>query len=214
MGSIAASGGYYVSMAVGDQPQSIYAEPTTTTGSIGVIVPHYDISGLLARFDVQDDSVMSHPRKRMLSMTRSMSEENREIVQQYVDDSFARFKSIVYAGRPQLKAANQDQQLVDPNTGRDLATGEIFPAPRAVEYGLVDQIGFIEDAIDRAVELAQLDASQVRVVQYQRPVSLMSLVGVAEAAEQQQELKTLLELATPRAYYLATSLPLWLSSEP
>jgi ClpP class serine protease len=47
MGATATSGGYYVSMAVGDQPQSIYAEPTTTTGSIGVIIPHYNFSGLL-----------------------------------------------------------------------------------------------------------------------------------------------------------------------
>ena len=54
MGGMAASGGYYVSMAVGDQKDSIYAEPTTTTGSIGVIIPHYDISGLLARFDVKE----------------------------------------------------------------------------------------------------------------------------------------------------------------
>ncbi len=67
MGSIAASGGYYIAMAVGDQEKSIFAEPTTTTGSIGVIVPHYDLSGLMARYDVRDDSISSHPRKQILS---------------------------------------------------------------------------------------------------------------------------------------------------
>ena len=69
MGSIAASGGYYVSMAVGDTPNTIYAEPTTTTGSIGVIIPHYDVSGLLARYDVKDDSIVTHPRNQLLIMT-------------------------------------------------------------------------------------------------------------------------------------------------
>ena len=47
MGSMAASGGYYVAMAVGDQEKSIFAEPTTTTGSIGVIIPNYDVTGLM-----------------------------------------------------------------------------------------------------------------------------------------------------------------------
>jgi protease-4 len=212
MGSIAASGGYYVSMAVGDQQRSIFAEPTTTTGSIGVIVPHYDLTGLLARFDIVDDSIMSHPRKQMLSMTRSMSDEDRQIIQQYVDDSFVRFKSIVKSGRPQLREASQEDELVDPQTDRDLATGEIFTAPRAQQYGLVDEIGFIEDAIARAVELAGLDEDNVRVVHYQRPASLMSLVGVAQASGQPGELAMLLEMSAPRAFYLATSLPPLLSS--
>jgi protease-4 len=86
---MAASGGYYVSMAVGDQKDSIYAEPTTTTGSIGVIIPHYDLSGLLARFDVKDDSISSHERKQMLAMTAdppSIGDHSGHI------DEFERFK--------------------------------------------------------------------------------------------------------------------------
>ncbi len=152
MGSMAASGGYYVAMAVGDQKRSIFAEPTTTTGSIGVIVPHYDLSGLLARFDVRDDSIASHPRKQLLSVTRTMSDEDRAIVQDYVDQSFQRFKEIVRTGRPQLRQAAAGDALVDAQSDRDLATGEIFTAPRAQQYGLIDEIGFIEDAIDRAVD--------------------------------------------------------------
>ena len=57
MGGIAASGGYYVSMAVGDEPNTIFAEPTGYTGSIGVIMPHYDVSGLMSEYDIVDDSV-------------------------------------------------------------------------------------------------------------------------------------------------------------
>ena len=81
MGGIAASGGYYIAMAVGDTEDSIFAEPTTTTGSIGVIVPHYDLSGLLKDYNVKNDSIVSHPRKNMLSMTKSVSAEDRAIMQ-------------------------------------------------------------------------------------------------------------------------------------
>ena len=212
MGSIAASGGFYVAMAVGEQEKSIFAEHTTTTGSIGVIVPHYDLSGLLARYDVREDSISSHPRKQMLSMTRTMSEEDRTIMQAYVNESFQRFKDIVKAGRPRLRQVNFADGLLDQPNGRDLATGEIFTAVQARQYGLIDEIGFIEDAVARAIELAGLDASNVRVVAYERPMSLANLVGMAEASEPGFSMDTLLELSAPRAYYLATSWPPLVSS--
>jgi protease-4 len=212
MGSIAASGGYYVSMAVGDQSKSIYAEPTTTTGSIGVIVPHYDISGLMARYDVKNDSITSHARKQMLSMTRSMSEEDREIIQAYVDESFNRFKEIVRQGRPNLRQQENETGLLCPETGRDLATGEIFTANQAKQYGLVDEIGFIEDAIDRAIEIADLDKERVRVVRYRRPPTLLGIAGLAESPNPGLSLSTLFELSSPRAYFLATSMPPLVSS--
>jgi protease-4 len=212
MGSIATSGGYYVSMAVGDQERSIYAEPTTTTGSIGVIMPHYDISGLLQQLNVEDDSITSHPRKHMLSMTRTMSESERELVQAYIDDSFQRFKSIVKSGRPQLRQANEGDQLMAPGTDRDLATGEIFSASKALEYGLVDEIGFIEEALARATELAGLEADCVRYVEYRRPPSLLGILGVPQAKQPASPLSAIFEVSTPRAYFLSTTLPLMAAS--
>ncbi|MEO8496030.1 MAG: signal peptide peptidase SppA, partial [Planctomycetota bacterium] len=199
MGSIAASGGYYVSMAVGDQEKSIYAEPTTTTGSIGVIIPHYDVSGLMARFDVKDDSIASHPRKQMLAMTRPIPDEHRELLQSYVNDSFERFKEIVKQGRP---AFRDDGGALDL-----LATGEIFTATKAKASGLVDEIGFLEEAIDRAMELANLDAKNTSVVRYPRPVSLFDVSGLMMSKTHRPDLSTLLELTSPRAYYLASSMP-------
>ncbi len=151
MGSIATSGGYYVAMAVGDQPDTIFAEPTTTTGSIGVIMPHYDVSGLMAKLQIQDDSIASHPRKQLLSMTRPMSESDRKLVQEYIDESFERFKQIVKSGRPMLAKANPGKELREVKADRNLATGEIFSATRALQFGLIDRIGFIEKAIARAV---------------------------------------------------------------
>ena len=200
MGSIAASGGYYVAMAVGDDPRTIYAEPTTTTGSIGVIVPHYDVSGLLERLDIKDDSIVSHPRKRLLSMTKPLSGDDRQVLQTYMDEAFVRFKEIVKSGRP---AFRDNQQALD-----ELATGEIFSATRAREKGLVDEIGFIEDAVRRAAELAGLAPDQYRVVSYRTPMTLMNLLLSARSAEPNGwEWRTLLEMSVPRAYYLATSWP-------
>jgi protease-4 len=103
MGSLAASGGYYVSMAVGDQENAIFAEPTTTTGSIGVIIPHYDLSGLLAKLDVKDDSIASHERKQMLAMTKPIPPEHREIIQKQINEMFGRFKEIIKDGRPGVR---------------------------------------------------------------------------------------------------------------
>jgi protease-4 len=200
MGSMAASGGYYVSMAVGDEEQSIYAEPSTITGSIGVIVPHYDISGLMEDFNVKDDSVASGPHKQMLSMTRSMSDSDREIVQAFVDDAFGQFKDVVKYGRPGFKA---DDGALDA-----LATGEIFTARQAKDHGLIDEIGFIEDAIERVIELADLDEREVRVIEYKRPITLMEeIVGVKQAGAASLDPGVLLDLTAPRAYYLATWLP-------
>lgn len=203
MGSIAASGGYYVSMAVGDEPQSIYAEPTTTTGSIGVIVPHYDVSDLMKRFDVRDDSIASHPRKQMLSMTRKMSDEDRAIVQAYVMESFERFKEIVKDGRPAFR--KDESPLIE------AATGEVFTANQAQKRGLVDEIGFIEDAIARVAELSALKLEETRVVHYHRPPSLFDLPVLASAAAQRRpshSLAAILELNAPRAWYLAASWPI------
>ena len=197
MGSVAASGGYYVSMAVGNQEKVIYAEPTTTTGSIGVIIPHYDISGLMEEYHVKDDSIASGPRKQLLSMTRPLSDDHRAIVKDYINESFVRFKEIIKSGRPQFD--DHPEQL------DELATGEIFSASKAKKNGLIDEIGFLEDAIDRALEMAQLEKKNTRVVKYSRPTALLEALGGAQAAHTQ--LDTMFELSSPKAYYLSTTLP-------
>ena len=197
MGPLAASGGYYISMAVGDQEDSIFAEPTTTTGSIGVIMPHYDISGLLEKYDVKNDAIVSHPRKQLLSMTKEISEEDRKVLQRYVDQAFDRFKGIVLDGRPEFQA--------NPEKLDELATGEIFSAEQAEIDGLVDRIGFLDDAVDRCIELTGLDKENVRVVKYKRPVTLLEAAGVSVNAKDSQ--MQLLEMTVPRAYYMLTTLP-------
>jgi protease-4 len=201
MGGMAASGGYYVSMAASDEKNVIFAEPTCETGSIGVILPHYDLSGLMSEWNIKDDSIMSHERKQMLSPTREMKPEHREIVQAHIDSMFERFKSIIKEGRPIFEK--------DPSALDQLATGEIFTADQALKHGLIDKIGFVEEAIDRAIELAGLDASETRVVKFERPASLLDGLGfpMAQSHAASLDLPKLLDLSAPRAWYLSTSLP-------
>ena len=191
-------------MAAGESQDAIFAEPTTWTGSIGVVIPHYDVSGLLEKWNVQDDSIASNPLKLMGSPTRKFPEpiraEEQKILQGLVDTSFASFKEIVLASRPALRA---DQAAQD-----SAFTGRIFTAKQALENHLVDKIGFVEDAIDRALELARLDRHNVRVVKYHRRESLLEqmLVG-PQSRKVGFDVTTLAELAVPRAYYLCSWLP-------
>jgi protease-4 len=188
-------------MAVGDTPDTIFAEPTTWTGSIGVIIPHYNISGLMERLDIESDSIASHRLKGMGSFTKKMTEEERAIFQTLVDESFKRFKEIIKSGRPEYRA---DESKLD-----KLATGQVFTTTQAIEGGLVDKEGFIESAIDRAIELANLDRDDVKVVKYKEPLDLGSLLLGVQSKQPKLDLKAILDLASPRAYYLYTQLPVF-----
>ena len=205
MGSICASGGYYLAMCVGDEPETIFAEPSTWTGSIGVVIPHYDLSGLLASWHVEDDSIASHKYKLMGSFTRELPPEEREqerkLLQTLVDQSFERFKNIVRAGRPKLKA---DDAMLTKAT-----TGQIFTAQQALDLGLIDKEGFLDMAIERAAKLAKRDPQDLRCVQYETPPTLLSSLGADSGVEPaaQVNLSAIARLATPRAYYLWNALP-------
>lgn len=219
MGGIAASGGYYVAMANGGRDDVIFAEPATLTGSIGVIIPHFDLSKLLKKFDIEDDSISSGPLKEMLSPTKDrtpeLAERERKVLQSLVDEMFARFKQIVKQGRPKL----DDEKLAS------VATGQIFTAQQAVDAGLVDRIGFLEDAVKRAVELAGLTDETARVVRYSKPRGLLKDVlngdfsAGSQSASGGQEwlgggpLAAFAEWTTPRAWYLCSWWPALVTSQ-
>jgi protease-4 len=207
MGSLCASGGYYVAMAVGNQKDSIFAEPTTWTGSIGVIIPHFDLSGALDALEIKEDSIASGPLKQMGSPTRPMTEEERKLLQGLVDESFKEFKKIVTSGRPRFKD--------DPAALDAAATGQIFTARQALDRGLVDKIGFVEEAVARATELAGETVENVRCVKYEEPPTLLgALFGTSARGPSRGmvDVKGLIELTTPRAYYLWSWLPTVMSS--
>ncbi len=199
MGGLAASGGYYASMCVGDTPDSIFAEPSTWTGSIGVIIPHYNVAELIEKWGIQEDDVVSHRLKGMGGIARKMTAEERAIFQKLVDESFANFKDVIKQGRPKFQH--------DPDALDKLATGQVYTADQALANGLIDKIGFIEDAIDRAIQLANLDRKNVKVVKYRAESPLLEMLLGQSRAKGSIDLAALLESTTPRAYYLCTWLP-------
>jgi protease-4 len=203
MGGICASGGYYIAMACGQREGVVFAEPTTWTGSIGVIIPHYNVAGLMEKWDIEEDSIKSHPLKALGSPTKKLTEQERAVLQGLVDDSFGRFKEIVQSGRARFAQ--------DPEQLNVVATGQVFTAKQAVENGLVDKIGFVEEATARAIELAGIDVKDTQVVRYKREAGLMDLMLFGTNARAQAsgglDLQRIVDLATPRAYYMWSWLP-------
>ncbi|MBX6378782.1 MAG: signal peptide peptidase SppA [Clostridia bacterium] len=141
MGDVAASGGYWIA-AVADR---IVASPATVTGSIGVIMDVPNLRALLERLGVAVDTVKSGPHKDIGSPLRSLSEEERRILQGMVNDIYEQFVDAVARGRrlPRERVYA-------------LADGRVFTGRQAQENGLVDQLGNLPDAVEAAAELAGL----------------------------------------------------------
>ncbi|HSN05411.1 MAG TPA: signal peptide peptidase SppA [Nitrospira sp.] len=150
---VGASGGYYIAAAA----DSVLAHPSSVTGSIGVIMLTVNARGLLEKVGLEATAVTSGPRKDMGSPFRTMTTEERAIFQGLIDSFYQRFLSVVQEGRPQL----QMEQI------KKLADGRIYTGEQAKEAGLVDEIGYLEDAVDLAKKQAGL--TQARVVMYRRP---------------------------------------------
>lgn len=189
MSRMAASGGYYVAMGAGPDAK-IYAEPTTWTGSIGVIIPRYNVSKLASDFGVRAEPLTTGPFKDALSPFREMSEEERTVWEGILDDAFNRFQEVIVSGRKNLSVEDV----------RALATGRIFTADQAQENGLIDEIGYLDDAV--AALKSELNLSSARVVKYEYPLSFAELLlGSAEARQPVDPLRELLESGVPRAMY-------------
>ncbi len=141
------SGGYYVAMA----SDYIFAHPSTITGSIGVIMLTLNGQGLLEKIGIEPTAIVSGPKKSMGSPFRAMKDEERAIFQDVIDRLYARFLAVVKEGRPNLTKAKI----------RELADGRIYTSDLAKSEGLIDQIGYLDDAIDRAKKEAELTEAQV-----------------------------------------------------
>ena len=141
------SGGYYVAMA----SDYIFAHPSTITGSIGVIMLTLNGQGFLEKIGIEPTAIISGPKKSMGSPFRAMKEEERAIFQDVIDRLYARFLAVVKQGRPNLNTSKI----------RQLADGRIYTADIAKTEGLIDEIGYLDDAIDWAKKTAKLTEAQV-----------------------------------------------------
>jgi len=142
MGSVAASGGYYIAAPA----RQIFANPGTITGSIGVIMEFTNFQELLEKIGLHSQTVKSGKHKDIGSPIRPMTDEDRAILQTLIDDVHSQFVDAVAAGRK-----------LDPQAVRVFADGRIFTGRKALELGLVDELGSLDAAVRRAGELAGID---------------------------------------------------------
>jgi protease-4 len=163
MGDTAASGGYYISMAA----EYIFANPSTLTGSIGVISQFPEASGLMEQLGVTITTIKSGQVKDLGSMYRPMTGAEQALWQKVIDETYAGFVAIVAEGR------NLPEETV-----RALADGRVFTGRQALEAGLVDALGYEADAIAKAAELGGITGTP-RVIRYSAPTSLASLLSGA-----------------------------------
>jgi protease-4 len=152
---VAASGGYYIACACDE----IVAEPTTVTGSIGVVMITMSVQGALQKLYIKTDTIKSGQFKDAGSPFRDMTEEDRKIFQGMVNQFYERFLEIVGSSRTKLKA----DQI------RTAADGRVYLAGEALKLGLVDRVGTIRDAVALAKERASI-SRPVKVVMYHRPL--------------------------------------------
>jgi len=143
---VAASGGYY--LAVGCD--WIIAHPTTVTGSIGVIMNLYNASGLFAKLGVSTNPIKSGRNKDLGNPGREMTKEERAILQGMVNSFYKQFVQVVSEGRK-----------IPVEKVRRLADGRVYTGTEAQKLGLVDEVGYLEDAIATAKKLAGICDAKV-----------------------------------------------------
>ena len=183
MGSLAASGGYYVSAPC----QWIVANELTITGSIGVIIQTFNFRSLMEKVGVRPEVYKSGKFKDMLSgMKREneITDEERAMVQRMVNDTFGRFKEVVAEGRDAANRANEsnsDKGRKLKSDWADLADGRVLSGREAFEAGLVDELGNFSTAVKRAQKLANI--SNANLIQYQQQFDLSSLFRMFGKAE-------------------------------
>jgi protease-4 len=158
LGEVAASGGYYLALSA----DRIIAEPTSLTGSIGVIIPTINFSDGLARIGIHSRSVKSGKNKDLGNPLEPEREEHYAVLQATVDEFYARFKGLVVERRS--RAAEEGTTSLDQALLDDLTDGRIITGTRAAEVGLVDQTGGIRDCFKVVKSLAKIPAA--RLVKY------------------------------------------------
>ena len=160
LGSVAASGGYYVAVSA----DRIFASPGTLTGSIGVVMQLANVEGLLKKVGVEYVVVKAGAYKDVGNFARAMTPEERRILQSLLDDVYDQFISAVAEGRG-----------LDPQAVRAFAEGRIYSGRQAHGLKMVDDLGGLEDAIEAAAKMAGLPPKP-KVLYPRRRFSLRELL--------------------------------------
>jgi len=191
MGSMAASGGYYISAPA----DKIYASNETLTGSLGVIMQGYNYEKLAEKYGVEFETIKSGPYKDIMSPTREMTAEERKILQSMVDNMYHEFVRVIAQGR------GMSEKEV-----RKLADGRIYDGRQAKQVALVDEIGRLDDVI--AGIKTDLKLKDAQVIRYTDEANLSSFLSMSAQkvmgvdAETAILTKVLTSSNSPRLMYL------------
>lgn len=193
MGSIAASGGYYISAPA----TKIYANPTTITGSLGVIMETINYSQLAENIGIDFETIKSGPYKDIGSGARKITKEERQILQSIVNNAYNDFVGVIADGR------NMSKEQV-----KKIADGRIYDGRQAKDVGLVDELGDLDDTI--AALKKELGDEDLEVIQYEPSFGIGSLLQMTAQKMFRTEfdlfgLHQLISTSdTPRVMYLYT----------
>lgn len=154
MGNVAASGGYYISCAA----DYIYADPTTITGSIGVfgLIPNVG-NFMTNKLGVTFDEVATNENANLMTINKALTPYQREVIQRSVERVYDSFIGKVAEGR------NMTKEDVD-----RIGQGRVWSGTQALEIGLVDELGGLENAIEKAAELAEVETYKLKSLPAQK----------------------------------------------
>jgi protease-4 len=214
MGGVAASGGYYISAGADE----IFAEPSTITGSIGVIAGVLNVEETLDKVGMKVTLLKSdHAKgwKDMLSSVREPEPREKQYVISLLNDMQDQFENVVKDGRGEKLKPREETYTVRVGKGpeareitrKDLApfNGKIYLAAAAKEFGLIDEIGFLDDAYNSAAKLAGL--SDPHVVVYRPRFDFFEMLAGAKAPAIQIDAESIQNAQTPQ--FLMLWKPQW-----
>jgi len=164
MTDLGASGAYYMAVPA----DRIVAHPTSITGSIGVIMPLLNFTELASKVGIKSQPIKSGAMKDMGSPMRDMSKEEEKVLNGIIQEMYGRFVNIVATERK-----------LPVERVRQLADGRVFTGEQAHKEGLVDMLGYMEDAVAEAKRLAEV--KDARVIRYQRSLSFSDFLHAAAA---------------------------------
>jgi len=186
MQTLATSGGYYTSAAC----DKIIAEPTAITGSIGVIMGHFVLQDLFEeKLGIKSVVFKSGERKNWPTSFEPVTQDQIQYLnEKLITPAYERFVNIVADGRENLTYKQ----------AKTLADGSIYNADEALTNGLIDQIGYFDQAVNMAKTLAGID--NARVVEYKRPFSLENFFGAESVLKFDKD--TIYNMTTPELMYI------------
>ena len=167
--SMAASGGYYIAA----QTDWIVSGRLSITGSIGVIIDSYKYFDLLSKIGVQDEVYKTGEFKDLLNGARPTTLQEKELLKNMLQESYNTFVGIVSNGRISKNAKLTSEYIKTSEVG----DGRIFSGQEALNLGLVDQIGYYPDALNKALFLAKLNKENVQVVMYEEKLTFGQILG-------------------------------------